>query len=663
MFLSNLKFPFSCFFVSLFFLFLGFNQASAQNNTHPLDPLSWQEYWKVLEVLQKNHHLNPQTGFSEISLIPPDKSLVWNWKPGQQSPRAAYAIVHQDTLTYRAEIDLNQNKLLRYEPLTGIQPAFLGREFGEMSDAVKEHPDFIAAMKKRGYDDLSFIGVYFSPSGYYGTPEQIGKRIALGSVIDLKGVRNNWSREIDGLVPVVDIYAKKIIRIVDEEVVPVPAKNIDYDPSSLPSTREVPGAIMVSQPNGAGFSRNAYVFEWQKWKMHIRPDQRVGMIVSAVSYQDGTENRKVMYEGFLSEMFVPYMDPSFGWYPRNFMDVGEYSGGGLAKPLLRGLDAPDYALYMDGLVIQDDGRPRAIPDVIAVFERENGDPSWRHYAYEMEPESRKKRDLVIRFAAVVANYDYVFDWIFQQDGSIRVLVGATGIAEVKATNQKDASSPVQNDQAGDAYGRFVDPHIVAINHDHYFNFRLDLDIDGENNRFELDHLKTQILPEGHPRRSIWVLEPQVLKSESQARLNMHQMGGMALLWRVISQNKKNHVGYPTSYQLMPGMSAGTLLSPDDYPRRRAGFIDYDLWVTAQNSKERFAAGDFPTLSLPGKGLPEWIKGDRSIDNKDIVLWYTIGMHHLVRAEDWPVMPVLWHSFELRPFDFFSNNPAMDLPRR
>ncbi|MEC8821919.1 MAG: hypothetical protein VYA08_13575, partial [Pseudomonadota bacterium] len=55
------------------------------------------------------------------------------------------------------------------------------------------------------------------------------------------------------------------------------------------------------------------------------------------------------------------------------------------------------------------------------------------------------------------------------------------------------------------------------------------------------------------------------------------------------------------------------------------------------------------------------KDNRSIKDTDIVLWHTISMHHLVRAEDWPVMPVLWHSFELRPFDFFNGNPAMDLP--
>jgi len=92
--------------------------------------------------------------------------------------------------------------------------------------------------------------------------------------------------------------------------------------------------------------------------------------------------------------------------------------------------------------------------------------------------------------------------------------------------------------------------------------------------------------------------------------------------------------------------------------RRVGFIDHHLWVTPYRPNERYAAGDYPTLSKPGYGLPAWTRENRSIELTDIVLWHTIGMHHMVRAEDWPVMPVLWHSFALRPFDFFDGNPAL-----
>lgn len=648
-------------FCSLLILFL--LQAyltQAQRATHPLDPLTWQEYWSVLEVLREAKKLDKKTGFSHINLIPPDKSIVWKWNIDVDLPRKAFAIVHQGTKTYHAEIDLIDLKLEKWEELKGIQPTWLEREYGGMTEKVKEHPEFIAAMKKRGYDDLTFIEAHFWPPGYYGTEEQKDRRIAHSTWTDVSKVRNSWSREITGLTVVVDIDTEEVLRVVDEGVVPVPTVNTDYDQSSIPKVREVPGPLMITQPNGSGFTLSGNIIEWQKWKFHVRPDHRVGMILSTVTYQDGEDERKVLYEGYMSEIFVPYMDPSFGWYHRNFIDAGEYTAGGLTKPLLRGLDAPNYAHYMDGLVIRDNGRPKPVSNIIAIFERETGDPSWRHYTTAMEPESRVKRDLVVRSAAVLGNYDYIFDWIFQQDGSIKVLVGATGIAEAKSSKQKNSTSGSTQDNPGDAYGRFVDPNVVAVNHDHYFSYRIDLDVDGSTNSLLLDQLRTEMLPDEHPRKSVWVSKPMIAKTESEAKLKINL--DKPTLWRVISSDRKNHVGYPTSYQLMPGKTANTLLSEDDYPRRRVGFIDYHLWTTPWNQNERFAVGDFPTLSLPGKGLPEWTRKNRSIEQKDIVLWYTVGMHHMVRAEDWPVMPVLWHSFELRPFDFFNRNPALDLPK-
>ena len=110
-------------------------------------------------------------------------------------------------------------------------------------------------------------------------------------------------------------------------------------------------------------------------------------------------------------------------------------------------------------------------------------------------------------------------------------------------------------------------------------------------------------------------------------------------------------------------NARFLMPADDQLRQRAGFTDYHLWVTPQSQKERFAAGSYPNLSEPGQGLPRWTAADRSITNRDVVVWYTLGFHHVVRAEDWPIMPTVWHELELRPFDFFARNPAIDLPEQ
>jgi primary-amine oxidase len=57
----------------------------------------------------------------------------------------------------------------------------------------------------------------------------------------------------------------------------------------------------------------------------------------------------------------------------------------------------------------------------------------------------------------------------------------------------------------------------------------------------------------------------------------------------------------------------------------------------------------------------WTRDGERIDGEDLVLWYNIGFRHVTRAEDWPAMPTVWHSFRLRPFNFFDRSPAMDVP--
>ena len=624
---------------------------------HPLDPLSYQEVWRVLELVRSAGHMDRETRFSQLTLHEPPKQAVLAWHPGAAMPRKAYAVVRQGKDAFEAIVDLAADRVSSWSPLNGVQPNWSRDDFEALVDKVLEHPDFLTGLEARGISDTTFLDCSTGPPGYFGTEEERGRRIGNVRCTEPRGVRNAWTRQVEGLSAVVDLDSKDVLRVVDDGPVPVTGTDGDFDRTTLERPREVPGPLDTRQPLGPGFEIDGYVLRWQNWRFHLRPDQRVGAVLSLVSYQEkpGVPPRSVMYQGHLSEIFVPYMDPSFGWYRRNFIDVGEFISGGLAKALLRGRDCPDYATYVDTVISNDKGRPRTLSDTICVFERETGDPVWRHWSAEM-PDSRRSRDLVVRVGAVVGNYDYLLDWIFRQDGAVEVRVGTTGILEVKAVEARNAK---QAKPGADAYGRFVDRNIVAVNHDHYFSYRLDLDIDGASNRFVVDRLVTRRLPEGHPRRSLWVREEHVPASEHEAQLDINLE--RPALWRVVSNDQTNSSGYPTSFQVVPGRNANTLLSEDDYPRRRAGFIDHHLWVTPQRDGERHAAGDHPTLSEPGQGLPAWTTADRPIRNTDIVVWHTIGMHHLPRSEDWPVMPTVWYGFELRPFDFFDRNPALDLP--
>ena len=88
-------------------------------------------------------------------------------------------------------------------------------------------------------------------------------------------------------------------------------------------------------------------------------------------------------------------------------------------------------------------------------------------------------------------------------------------------------------------------------------------------------------------------------------------------------------------------------------------------MTQFDPSERFPAGEYPNQAgggAGGDGLPQWAeRRDGSLRDADVVLWYTMAHTHVVRCEDWPVMPVVRLGFSLKPVNFFDQNPSNDVP--
>ncbi|MET0208879.1 MAG: tyramine oxidase, partial [Burkholderiaceae bacterium] len=352
--------------------------------------------------------------------------------------------------------------------------------------------------------------------------------------------------------------------------------------------------------------------------------------------------------------FVPYQDPDSNWYYRTYMDEGEFGFGLLASPLALGLDVPANAVLLDALVaaaIPDPSVPVVplpLPRVVGIFERLTGDPAWRHFeSLRGRYEGRAAVELVVRSISQVGNYDYLVDWVFTQDGTLRAEVGLTGI---------DAPKAIAGHAHGENRNRHsapIAPQLVAPYHSHHFSFRLDVDVDGPLNSFMLGKLRQTHAP--GPRRSVWALDEEILANEGEGALE-HEHA----VWRVINPNRRNAFGQPTGYQVESHDYEEPLLAPADY--RRAAFIAHPLWVTAHDPDERYAAGDTPNQNPGMPGLPSYQADRQGLVNRDLVLWVTLGHHHVTQAEDWPVMSMKKMSFELRPANFFDRNPALDLRR-
>ncbi len=154
------------------------------------------------------------------------------------------------------------------------------------------------------------------------------------------------------------------------------------------------------------------------------------------------------------------------------------------------------------------------------------------------------------------------------------------------------------------------------------------------------------------------MKETLLESEQEARMGIDPNRGR--YWQTVNPNETNAYGYNTGYKLHPKTNVGSPMQPGSPARRRAGFVDDDFWVTPYDEDEMYAGGDYPTQNDDPSGLREWTSQDRDIVEEDLVVWYTLGVNHRTRPEDWPVLPVEVASFELAPEGFFDENPAIDV---
>lgn len=640
--------------------------AFAQTPRHPLDGLSIAEHWVLYQTLRASGRLDTTTHFLYASLNEPPKAEVLAWRPGASFRREAKVHLLQSHKGYEAVIDLVNRRVLDFRQVTDRQWMANGVESDLAGRAVLSSAEFKAGLARRGVTDFTMVGCFPINHGYFDRAEERGRRLMRVSCWNRVGSLTSWGTPLGGLTAIVDANSGEVLRVMDDGT---SAKGTalmgEHHAEAVGPARDELPPMLLTQPMGPGYRLTGQEVSWEGWKFHFRIDPRRGLVLSQIRHQDGERERSILYQASLSELFVPYQDPAEPWNNQSYYDLGTYPSvfGGIASTLDPGRDCPANARYVDANVMTPDGSPTQRPRAACLFERPGSEPAWRHNR-DGVVESRPRRDLVLRMLMGAGNYDYLFDWIFKQDGSIRVNLGATGIDQVKSVPAEnaaaaDASSGGTNGARYDRYGRFVAPYLVAVNHSHFFNFRLDFDVDGERNTLMVDRLETERLPDSNPRRSVWRVNSVEAAREADAR-RMADMNKPEI-WRVVNPSVHGPTGYPTGY-LLEGHGAMTLLAPDDYMRQRAGFTEYTLWATPFAPGELFAAGDYPTGSVAGQGLPEWTKGNRAIGNTDLVLWYTIGFHHVARTEDWPILPFEMHGFDLKPSGFFSRNPAIDLPR-
>jgi primary-amine oxidase len=626
----------------------------SRNVRHPLEPLSAAEVQQAVELLQAKGKVTPTTRFVSISLKEPPKEFVHGFTGREAIPREAFVVLFDNgtNTAHEATLSLTKSEVLSFQSRHGVQPTMTIDEQVECEQAVLSSPEFQAALKKHyGIDDTRLVMVDIWSAGYYGAEEERTRRLARPlCFLRMDPTDNGYVKPIEGLRPVVDLNAMKVIRVEEYGQWPLPPGQCNYAADRVSTFRRDIKPLDIKQPEGPSFQVEGRHVRWQKWSFVVGFNAREGLTLHHLRYQDAGKDRSVLYRASLTEMVVPYGDPGPTQVRKNAFDVGEYGMGACANSLELGCDCLGLIHYFDADLCTSRGAPLTIKNAICMHEEDYG-ILWKHTDRRLpdKPEVRRSRRLVISSVSTVENYEYGFFWYLYQDGTIQLEIKLTGILSLGAA--KPGERP--------KYGQIVAPQVYAPNHQHFFNVRLDFDVDGPANSVYQVDVVPEEPGEANAFGNAFYARSTLLPTERQARAHLNLQ--TARTWKVVNPNVKNAVGEPVGYKFIPGDNAFPFAAPGAWWRKRAGFVNYHVWVTPFREEEKYGAGDYPNQSTGGDGLVRWTEQDRKIDNTDVVLWYTFSHVHVPRPEDYPVMPTAYIGFVLKPAGFFAVNPAIDVP--
>jgi len=609
---------------------------------HANAPLNQSEISNAVTVTRNEGGLDQTTWFETISL---DESGRY---PEQ---RSAYVCCYEasSNRTFTGVVLLQQQILQNWQHVEAVQPRITADESTMACELAREDKDFLTALKKRGIDDASQVLIESWSAGNFGADEESQKRIAYGYCWLMNDAGDNpYARPIANLHPVFDLASRCIIRIEDHGVIAIPP---DPGPIRRSQQRDDLTEIMITQPDGPSFEVDGYQVKWHDWQFEVGFAQRDGLIFHNIGIHDNGRFRSIMNRASMGEMVVPYGDPRPGSFRRNAFDTGEYGIGAALDSLALGCDCLGHIHYFDVWTHDWNGEPRLIKNAICMHEEDYG-TLWKYSVPAANQTSvTRSRRLVVSSIATIGNYIYGFFWYFYLDGTIGVEVKATGIPFPSAMDGNQAS----------AWGRQIGDGVESHVHQHIFNFRFDMALDGELNSASEINFSAAPIGDDNPHGNAIQHEETIFSSELQAQREIDARSSR--YWRVINRNQHNKFGKPSGYKLMPGMNSFPYQHPDSSMGKRAAFMYKHLWVTQYAADELYPAGWFPNQHAGGDGLPKWTAADRNIDNEHIVVWYSMNYHHLPRPEDWPVQPMVYASFHWMPDGFFDENPTMDIPRR
>ncbi len=635
---------------------------------HPLDPLTVDEIRATSEIVKKKFggHV---ISFNTITLKEPTKKdfLAWRDANGPMPARVSYFVLIESGCPGVKEglVSIDKLSLISSRELKTVQPILTVEDLTNTQDVIRNDPNVIEQCVISGVPRDQMDHIYCEP-WTVGYDERWGASRRLQQA--LMYYRRNeddshFSHPLD-FCPIVDMNLKKVIYID----IPNRRRKIDI---SIPNSNYMPKdmikkygkmrdekPINITQPEGVSFEMNGNCISWNNFTMHIGFNYREGIVLSDIRYNDHGNVRPLFHRISLSEMIVPYGNPDHPHQRKHALDIGEYGAGYMTNPLTLGCDCKGVIHYLDAHFVDSHGDPITIKHAVCIHEEDDGllckHSDFRDsFATTIVTRSTK---LVVSQIFTAGNYEYCIYWSFMMDGTIKLDLKLTGCLNTYVMDEK-------YEKAG-PWGCRVYPHVNAHNHQHLFALRIHPRIDGDGNSTGMAEPRSSPYPTGSPENmygNAWYSHStKFIKSKDSVT---DYVNGRT--WDFFNPNKVNkYSGLHPCYKLVSFQCPPMLAQPGSLPYKRAPWAHHTFQVIPYKEDRLYPSGDFvPQWSGDGMvGFRKWYgNGEDNIDNTDILCFHVFGISHVPAPEDFPMMPSEPIALLLRPRNFFTENPSMDVP--
>ncbi|KAG9276277.1 amiloride-sensitive amine oxidase copper-containing [Astyanax mexicanus] len=406
------------------------------------------------------------------------------------------------------------------------------------------------------------------------------------------------------------------------------------------------------EPQGHRYRIDRNFVEYAGWSFAYRVRSSAGLQIFDLRFN----GERVAYEIGLQEAIAFYSGDTPAAMQTKYIDAG-WAMGTSDYELAPGIDCPEIATFVDMYHFYDTDKPVRYKNALCIFEMTMGLPLRRHFNSNFQGGYNfygglENHVLVIRTTSTVYNYDYIWDFVFYQNGVMESRVSATGYIHATFFTENGLN-----------YGTRVYNYVLGNLHTHLIHYKVDLDIAGRENSFESLELKyVNFTNPWSPRHTIKqsTLHRTQYETERSAAFRFGKKFPRYL--HFYNDNQKNKWGHKKGYRIQFNSHAHSVLPRGWSEENGITWARYPLAVTRHKDSEATSSSIYTQNDPwePVVSFEDYIRNNENIVNQDLVAWVTVGFLHIPHSEDIPntATPGNAVGFFLRPFNFFDEDPSL-----